>query len=65
MFNKFRPDIFKKKSKKQLDDHYNNIELEKGDLPAMIIAALLTFGPIIIAVSLIYVIIGIFFGAWF
>ncbi len=64
MFKKNRPDLFKNKSKKELDEHYNNLQLEKGDLPAMIIAALITFGPIIIGVSLIYIIIGSFFGAW-
>jgi len=45
----------KKKTKEQLDEHYNNVELEKGDFPAMCIAALITFIPIlIIAMVIVY-----------
>ncbi len=51
-----------KKSEKELDKHYENINLEKGDLAAMLIAALLTFGPLIIVISLIYVGIALLFG---
>ena len=39
-----------KKTKEELDEHYKNVELEKGDLPAMIIAAFITFLPILIVV---------------
>ncbi len=51
-----------KKSQKELDEHYNNMDLEKGDLTAMIIAAVLTFSPLIIILSLIYVGIAFLFG---
>jgi hypothetical protein len=45
----------KKKTKEELDEHYKNVELEKGDFLAMLIAALITFLPVlIIAMVLIY-----------
>ncbi len=37
------------------------LELEKGDLPAILIAAAITFGPLIIVISLIYVAIAYLF----
>ncbi len=52
----------KNKTKKELDEHYDSIDLEKGDLAAMLIAALITFGPLIIVLSLIYVGVAILFG---
>ncbi len=61
MFKKFRPDLFTKKTKKELDEHYENLELEKGDLLAMIIAAIITFGPVVLAISIIYVLIAFIF----
>jgi len=41
----------KSKSKKDLDKHYKEmeqLELEKGDFTAMVIAALITFLPVLI-----------------
>ncbi len=38
------------------------IELEKGDLAAMLIAALLTFAPLVIILSLVYVGVAFLFG---
>ena len=38
----------KKKTKEELDAHYENIELEKGDFLAMVIAAFITFFPVLI-----------------
>ena len=43
----------KKKTKEELDNHFDEIELEKGDLPAMIIAALITFLPVLIITLLV------------
>jgi hypothetical protein len=40
----------KQKTKEELDEHYDNIELEKGDFLAMVIAAFITFMPILIAI---------------
>jgi len=55
--------VFKnKKTQEELDEHYNNLELEKGDYPAMVIAALLTFLPVLlIAMGIIYGIAWLFF----
>ena len=59
---KLREILPKSKTKKELDEHYDKIELEKGDLPAMIIAALITFLPVlIVAMVVIYGIIWLFF----
>jgi len=56
----------KKKTQQQLDAHYNEmekLELEKGDYLAMVIAALITFLPIvIIAIAVIFGILWLFFG---
>ncbi len=61
-FDKFRSKMPKQKTEKELDKRYEEIELEKGDLLAMLIAAIITFGPLILVVSLIYVGIAILFG---
>jgi len=54
--------LFKKeKTEKELDQHYNNIELEKGDFLAMVIAAFITFFPVLlIAMTVIYGLLWIF-----
>ena len=44
----------KKKTKEELDEHYKSIELEKGDFPAMVIAAIITFLPVLIVVLVIF-----------
>jgi len=48
----------KKKTKEELDKHFDSIEeveLEKGDFPAMVIAAIITFLPVLlIALAVIY-----------
>ena len=46
----------KKKTKEELDEHYGRVELEKGDFLAMVIAAFITFLPVLI-ISLV-----VFFG---
>jgi len=52
----------KNKSKDELDEHYDKIELEKGDFPAMVIAALITFLPVlIIAMVVVFGVIWLFF----
>ncbi len=60
--NKYRSKLPKEKNKEDLEKRYDDIELEKGDLPAMLIAALITFGPLIIVISLVYLVIAMFFG---
>jgi len=52
--NRLRELFPKKKTKEELDEYYNNIELEKGDFPAMVIAAIITFLPVLIIVLLIF-----------
>ena len=56
--------LSKKKTKEELDEHYSNIEkigLEKGDFLAMLIAAVVTFFPVlIIAMVFIYGLLWIF-----
>jgi len=47
----------KKKTKEELDKHYKEIEnvgLEKGDFIAMVIAAFITFFPILIVAMIIF-----------
>jgi len=49
----------KKKTKEELDKHYESIELEKGDFLAMVIAGIITFLPVLI------VFLALFYGlAW-
>ena len=51
-FNEF---LAKDKSKEELDEHYKDIELEKGDFTAMVIAAIVTFLPVlVIAMAFVY-----------
>ncbi len=47
--------ILKEKTQAELDKHYQGIELEKGDFLAMLIAAIITFGPVILIIALIYI----------
>jgi len=44
----------KKKTKEELDEHYDKIELEKGDFLAMVIAAFITFIPVLIVILLVF-----------
>ena len=55
--------IFKERQKRamdtirQVDDNpFSKDNLEKGDLPAMVISALLTFLPIILVIALIMIV---------
>jgi hypothetical protein len=61
-FPKRLQDKFKKeKTKKELDAHYKSVKLEKGDFPAMVIAAIITFFPVLfIAMIIIYGLLWIF-----
>ncbi len=61
-FNKLSDSIKNKKTKKELSKRYDNIELEKGDLLAMLIAAFTVFMPLIIFISAIYILVALFFG---
>jgi len=53
MFSWFTDRLPKKKTQEELDAHYDNIELEKGDFLAMIIAAAITFIPVVIVILVI------------
>ena len=56
-FDRYRERLPKKKTKDELDKHYNDIEdagLEKGDFLAMVIAAFITFFPVLIIVMIIF-----------
>jgi hypothetical protein len=53
---RFKALLPKKKTKEELDEHYDKIELEKGDFIAMVIAAIITFFPVLI------VALGLLFG---
>jgi hypothetical protein len=44
----------KQKTKEELDEHYDKIELEKGDFLAMVIAAFITFVPVLIIVLALF-----------
>jgi nitrate reductase NapE component len=60
--NRFKRVLGKGKTKEELDEHYKGMELEKGDFPAMIIAAIITFFPIlIVAMVFIYGLMWILF----
>ena len=50
----FRNRLPKNKTKEELDEHYKNVELEKGDFLAMVIAAFITFLPVLIAAMLVF-----------
>jgi len=47
-FQELKNTLFKKKTKEELDAHYESMELEKGDFPAMVIAAIIVFLPVLI-----------------
>ena len=51
---RFKSLLGKKKTKEELDEHYDNIELEKGDFPAMVIAALITFLPVLLIILVVF-----------
>jgi len=61
-FSRFREVLSNKKTPEQLSAHYDKMEeldLEKGDFTAMVIAALITFLPVLIIAMLV-----IFGGLW-
>jgi len=66
MLQRFREILGKRKTKEQLDEHYKKmeeLELEKGDFPAMVIAALITFLPVVlIAMAVIFGLVWLIFG---
>ena len=54
--DRLRERLPKKKTKAELDEHYKSIDaakLEKGDFLAMVIAAFITFFPVLIVAMLI------------
>ncbi|MCL2046540.1 MAG: hypothetical protein FWG88_09180 [Oscillospiraceae bacterium] len=63
MQDRFKSLLPKSKTKIELDEHYDKIQLEKGDFPAMVIAALITFLPILaVSMFVIYGLIWLFFS---
>ena len=54
LLGRFRALLPKKKTKEELDEHYKNIKLEKGDFAAMVIAAFITFLPVLIVVMVVF-----------
>jgi len=54
LFDRYLERLPKKKTKEELDEHYDKIELEKGDFPAMVIAALITFLPVVIITMVVF-----------
>ncbi len=62
LLDKYRSLLPKQKNEKELGKHYDEMDLEKGDLAAMLIAALITFGPVILIVSLVFIGIAMLFG---
>ncbi len=59
---KYKKALPKKKSKEELDEHYNNMDLDKSDYVAMLIAGLITFGPLVVFISLVYIGVALLFG---
>jgi len=45
--------LTKKRTKEELDEHYKNVKLEKGDFLAMLIAAVITFFPVVIVAMIV------------
>ena len=66
MLHRFKAILSKKKTKEELDSHYDKIEeleLEKGDFLAMVIAAFITFLPVlIVALVVIFGLLWLIFG---
>ena len=54
MLNYFKKSLPKEKSKEELDEHYDKMDLEKSDFPAMLIAAFLTFAPVILIIFIVF-----------
>ena len=54
MLNYFKKRLPKEKSKEELDEHYDKMDLEKSDFPAMLIAAFLKFAPVILIIFIVF-----------
>jgi len=65
LLEKLKSLLGNKKTPEQLNEHYNEMEkteLEKGDFLAMVIAALVTFLPVLlIAMAILYGIVWLLF----
>lgn len=51
------------KTKEELDAHYEQMDLEKGDMLAMILAGFITFVPVLLGIALVLLLILNFFRA--
>jgi len=67
--NKIKSLLTKNKTPEQLNEHYTEmekLELEKGDFLAMVIAALITFLPVmLIIIAVLFGVIWLMFGRVF
>jgi len=57
LFDRYRDRLPGRKSKEELSKHYEEVEkagLEKGDFLAMVIAAFITFFPVLIVAMVIF-----------
>jgi len=60
---RFKKLLGKDKSQEELEKHYDSIELEKGDFSAMVIAAIITFLPVLlIAMAAVYGLVWVLFA---
>lgn len=62
LFERWRT-LPRNKTKEELDAHYQQMDLEKGDLLAMIIAGFITFVPLLLAIAAILLLVLKLFGA--
>lgn len=62
-WNRWKENLPKEKTKEELDAHYDGMDLEKGDFPAMIIAGLITFVPILLVIGVVLWLVMWLFGA--
>jgi uncharacterized membrane protein YdjX (TVP38/TMEM64 family) len=51
--NRLKSLLSKNKTPEELKEHYDSIELEKGDFLAMVIAAFITFLPVLIIAGVV------------
>ena len=60
---RFKALLPKKKTDEELNKHYEEVELEKGDFLAMVLAALITFLPVLlIVIAILFGVLWLVFG---
>ena len=53
LFTRWRS-LPREKSKEELDEHYKRMDVEKGDMFAMILGGFLAFAPILLGVAVLF-----------